>query len=321
VEGASGGTRLILDPSTVTKANYQGPANQGQVLWTFVRQNEGNELEPYVPLLGHSSVTIGTGVDLANGGITQSVFQSLFSPYAAEVGTDQNLTLLWGAAQKNLTLQNAVSYLGSNGATITNSVTNSQSVTTNTVQSISSSITPSQANVLANYAEKMAFNTAVSNWQGVSSVSFYALKPQIQTVLVDEAYNRGSGSDVISVIDAINDVISSDGSESSWDAVTTAIQATALSSSRQKAEIKLLNQVVATGGNPLTEGNNVILFQNTRGQAAVWNMSETNVIGGGTVSSNPGPAWTAIGTANFFGGGSSDVLWQDASTGQARSGK
>ena len=35
------------------------------------------------------------------------------------------------------------------------------------------------------------------------------------------------------------------------------------------------------------------------------------------VSPSPGPSWKAIGTGDFFGGGSTDILWQNASTGQA----
>jgi hypothetical protein len=53
-----------------------------------------------------------------------------------------------------------------------------------------------------------------------------------------------------------------------------------------------------------------VLLQNTDGQAAVWDMNGTNIIGGGTVSINPGPSWLAIGTGDF-GGGSSDILWQN----------
>ena len=39
-------------------------------------------------------------------------------------------------------------------------------------------------------------------------------------------------------------------------------------------------------------------------------MNGTNVIGGGTVNVDPGPAWRAIGTS---GAGSSDILFQSAS--------
>ena len=60
-----------------------------------------------------------------------------------------------------------------------------------------------------------------------------------------------------------------------------------------------------------------LLWQNTSGQASIWDLSENILTGGGTVSPNPGPSWHAVGTADFFGGGSSDILWQNTSTGQA----
>jgi hypothetical protein len=45
-------------------------------------------------------------------------------------------------------------------------------------------------------------------------------------------------------------------------------------------------------------------------------MNGTNVIGGGTVSLNPGPSWQAIGTGDFNHDGHSDILFQNASSGQ-----
>ena len=45
-------------------------------------------------------------------------------------------------------------------------------------------------------------------------------------------------------------------------------------------------------------------------------MNGANVIGGGTVSSIPGPSWHAIGTSDFNGDGLSDIQWQNDS-GQA----
>jgi hypothetical protein len=45
-------------------------------------------------------------------------------------------------------------------------------------------------------------------------------------------------------------------------------------------------------------------------------MNEASRIGGGPVSSNPGPAWQAIGTGDFNGDGFSDILFQNASAGQ-----
>jgi hypothetical protein len=55
-----------------------------------------------------------------------------------------------------------------------------------------------------------------------------------------------------------------------------------------------------------------ILWQNTGGQASIWEMNGTNVIGGGPVSANPGPSWTEIGTGDFNDDGHSDILWQNA---------
>jgi len=55
-----------------------------------------------------------------------------------------------------------------------------------------------------------------------------------------------------------------------------------------------------------------ILWQNTGGQASIWEMSGTNVIGGGPVSANPGQSWTEIGTGDFNDDGHSDILWQNA---------
>ena len=59
-----------------------------------------------------------------------------------------------------------------------------------------------------------------------------------------------------------------------------------------------------------------ILWQNTNGQAAIWELDGTNVIGGGNVGANPGPSWQAIGTGGFNDDGHSDILWQNTN-GQA----
>ena len=42
-------------------------------------------------------------------------------------------------------------------------------------------------------------------------------------------------------------------------------------------------------------------------------MSGINVIGSGTIASNPGLSWNAVGTGDFNGDGHSDILWQNAS--------
>ena len=66
------------------------------------------------------------------------------------------------------------------------------------------------------------------------------------------------------------------------------------------------------------DGHSDILWQNTDGQAAIWELNGTNQIAGGSqlVGPNPGPSWTAIGTADYNGDGHSDILWQNKS-GQA----
>jgi V8-like Glu-specific endopeptidase len=54
-----------------------------------------------------------------------------------------------------------------------------------------------------------------------------------------------------------------------------------------------------------------LLFQNTDGQVAIWEMSGTNIAGGGTVNLYPGSTWQAIGAGAFYGADSSDILFQN----------
>ena len=49
-------------------------------------------------------------------------------------------------------------------------------------------------------------------------------------------------------------------------------------------------QAIGTGA-----GGSDILFQNTSGQALIWEMNGNTVAGGGPLSPNPGPSWRAIG--------------------------
>ena len=65
------------------------------------------------------------------------------------------------------------------------------------------------------------------------------------------------------------------------------------------------------------DGDFDILWQNTNGQAAIWEMNGTDVIADPLVVADPGPSWQAIGTGDFTDDGRSDILWQNASTGQA----
>jgi uncharacterized repeat protein (TIGR03803 family) len=60
-----------------------------------------------------------------------------------------------------------------------------------------------------------------------------------------------------------------------------------------------------------------LLWQNTSGQASIWDMDGNSLVGGGPVSPDPGPSWRAVGTGDFFGSGSSDILWQNTTSGQA----
>ena len=64
------------------------------------------------------------------------------------------------------------------------------------------------------------------------------------------------------------------------------------------------------------DGHSDILWQNTNGQAAIWELNGTNILSGTIVGSNPGPSWKAIGTGDFNDNGHSDILWQNTN-GQA----
>jgi len=50
----------------------------------------------------------------------------------------------------------------------------------------------------------------------------------------------------------------------------------------------------ATGTGDFTGGGSDILFQNTSGQASIWEMNGTTLTGGGAVSANPGSGWRAV---------------------------
>src|ERR1700722_7085571 len=77
------------------------------------------------------------------------------------------------------------------------------------------------------------------------------------------------------------------------------------------------NNTTVTGSPPPTPVVPEILWQNTNGQAAIWEMNGTNVIADPLVGANPGPSWQAIGTGDFNDDGHSDILWQNAIAGQA----
>jgi hypothetical protein len=68
-----------------------------------------------------------------------------------------------------------------------------------------------------------------------------------------------------------------------------------------------------------TDGFNVdgvfgLLWQNTDGQAAVWEVTGNGAVsGGGAVGANPGPSWKAIATESIVNSvNDADLLWQNA---------
>jgi VCBS repeat protein/FG-GAP repeat protein len=62
------------------------------------------------------------------------------------------------------------------------------------------------------------------------------------------------------------------------------------------------------------DGASDILWHNDNGQAAIWEMSGTSQIPGGSqvLAANPGPSWTEAGSGDFNADGHSDILWQNA---------
>ena len=81
--------------------------------------------------------------------------------------------------------------------------------------------------------------------------------------------------------------------------------------------------LAATGTNPASGGttpppvtSDLVLQNRITGQASIWEMDGTNLVGGGPVSPNPGPNWTEVGTCDFNKDGNADLLWQNQNTGQ-----
>ena len=60
------------------------------------------------------------------------------------------------------------------------------------------------------------------------------------------------------------------------------------------------------------DGYSDILWQNTSGEAAIWEMSGLNVIAAASLG-NPGSSWHALGTGDYNGDGKSDIQWQSTS--------
>ncbi len=73
-----------------------------------------------------------------------------------------------------------------------------------------------------------------------------------------------------------------------------------------------VSSVPSPGSSPSDPAWN-IMWQNTSGQVAIWELNGTNVIGSGVVGPNPGPSWNVVGTGDFYGNGLSDALFQNTS--------
>ncbi len=64
------------------------------------------------------------------------------------------------------------------------------------------------------------------------------------------------------------------------------------------------------------DGYSDLIWQNTDGQAVIWEQNGTTAFGGGPAGPDPGLGWNLIGTGDFNGDGLSDFLWQNTN-GQA----
>ncbi len=77
---------------------------------------------------------------------------------------------------------------------------------------------------------------------------------------------------------------------------------------------------VAGTGDFNGDGNSDILWRNTAGSTALWEMSGSSIVGSsGLVANgtalNPDPSWSVAGVGDFNGDGHADILWHNSSTG------
>jgi len=144
-----GGTEIVIDNSAIAETD-PNPAGFA-IDWAFLHTGEGKELAPYVPLSGNSGVTIGIGVDLANSSITQSDFTTLFPAYH----DNSNLVFLYHALYTDLVGGDAITYLTTNRA---------EQLEPIGPQSLSISITQSQADALTNKAETDTLSDLITTW-------------------------------------------------------------------------------------------------------------------------------------------------------------
>jgi hypothetical protein len=189
-DDAGTGTKVIVDPEQpVALSDSQGTS----IIWKFIHDGEGgNLLSPYVPVpdTSVSGVTVGIGVDLANGLIHQQTYSSKgnsfpgFSTLFPDYASDPNLKFLFNATNPALIGFSATTYLNS-GVVQTSYNKKGQ---TQIVKSVSVSITQSQANLLSNTSEQYHLTELNSVWAAKSSKPFTALPAQAQTILYDMAY-------------------------------------------------------------------------------------------------------------------------------------
>ena len=60
-----------------------------------------------------------------------------------------------------------------------------------------------------------------------------------------------------------------------------------------------------------------MMLQNAGGQLALWRVNGSTLSAANLLGPNPGAGWVEKGVGAFFTGDTSDILWQNASTGQA----